>query len=127
LKNDYLLNIIVLIGDVTFESGDSYFGKNLTDAVDRGDVEAARVKDMAKRIVAAWYKVGQDKDFPETTINAFHREKAPYNNVQRNHKKIVYEGAVGSSVLLSNNGVLPLSNKVKKIAVIGSDAGQDPK
>jgi beta-glucosidase len=127
LKNDYLLNIIVLIGDVTFQSGDSYFGKNLTDAVDRGDVEAARVKDMAKRIVAAWYKVGQDKDFPETTINAFNRDKAPYNNVQRNHKKVAYEGAVGSAVLLSNKGVLPLSNKVKKVAVIGSDAGQDPK
>ena len=44
-------------GDITFNSGDSYFGKNLTKAVKMGTVREDRVTDMAMRIVAAWYKV----------------------------------------------------------------------
>jgi beta-glucosidase len=45
------------LGDITFNSGDSYFGKNLTKAVEVGTVNEDRVDDMAMRIVAAWYKV----------------------------------------------------------------------
>jgi beta-glucosidase len=52
---------------------------------------------------------------------------APYNNVQGDHKKIALSGAIASCVLLSNDGILPLSSKVKKVALIGSDAGPDPK
>lgn len=44
-------------GDISFHSGDSYFGKNLTSAVRSGQVNEDRVTDMAMRIVAAWYKV----------------------------------------------------------------------
>lgn len=39
----------------------SYFGKNLTAAVKHGKVSEERLTDMAERIVAAWYKMGQDK------------------------------------------------------------------
>lgn len=46
-----------MAGDITFNSGDSYFGKNLTNAVKAGSVHEDRVTDMAMRIVAAWYKV----------------------------------------------------------------------
>lgn len=37
--------------------GNSYFGKNLTDAVHDGKVTEDRVTDMAVRIVASYYKV----------------------------------------------------------------------
>lgn len=113
-------------GDITFESGDSYFGSNLTKAVGKGEVEEKRVTDMAMRIVSAWYKVGQDKEYPEVSINAFHREKAPVNNVQANHKVLVREMGAASSVLLKNSGILPLSKKVRSIAVIGSDSKVNP-
>ncbi|KAI8884694.1 glycoside hydrolase family 3 protein [Backusella circina FSU 941] len=113
-------------GDVNFGSGDSYFGKNLTAAVSNGKVEEDRITDMALRIAAAYYKVGQDKNMPEVTINAFDRSKAPYNNVQGDHKKIARAGAVASHVLLRNSGILPLSPKVKNVAFIGADAGPSP-
>ncbi|CAO0795662.1 unnamed protein product [Mucor circinelloides] len=109
-------------GDITFESGDSYFGPNLTKAVNDHEVKEERVTDMATRIVAAWYKMGQDKGFPKTSINAFHREKAEYVNVQANHKKLVREMGAASNVLLKNSGVLPLdTKKVKSVALVGSD------
>lgn len=33
-------------GDITFYSGNSYFGQNLTDAVNRGEINEGRVDDM---------------------------------------------------------------------------------
>lgn len=36
-------------GDVTFDSGDSYFGGNLTAYVNNGTIPEARVDDMATR------------------------------------------------------------------------------
>jgi hypothetical protein len=36
-------------GDITFDSGDSYFGGNLTAYVNNGTIPEARVDDMAVR------------------------------------------------------------------------------
>ncbi|KAG2197893.1 hypothetical protein INT46_002989 [Mucor plumbeus] len=115
-------------GDIVFFSNDSYFGKNLTDAIDRKEVSEERATDMATRIVAAWYKVGQDKDFPNLTLDSFHMENAPYVDVQANHKNLVREMGAASTVLLKNsNSALPINTKnVKKVAIIGSDAFPDP-
>jgi beta-glucosidase len=115
-------------GDIVFFSNDSYFGKNLTDAIDRKEVSEERATDMATRIVAAWYKVGQDKDFPNLTLDSFHMENAPFVDVQANHKNLVREMGAASTVLLKNsNSALPINPKnVKKVAIIGSDAFPDP-
>ena len=46
-------------------SGTSYLGKNLTQAVNNGSVPIERLDDMATRILAGWYLLEQDKpDFP---------------------------------------------------------------
>lgn len=37
-------------GDITFDSGTSYFGANLTSAVQQGMIPANRVDDMGKAI-----------------------------------------------------------------------------
>jgi beta-glucosidase len=66
-------------GDIVFNSLTSYFGSNLTTAVGNGSVEMSRVDDMAERILAAWYLLGQDKDYPEVNFDAF-RRMAPENN-----------------------------------------------
>jgi hypothetical protein len=78
-------------GDVTFGSGDSFFGGNLTAYVQNGTstssalittelpqaklmrqtVPESRVDDMATRILAAWHLLGQDKDYPAVNFNAF--------------------------------------------------------
>ena len=39
-------------GDITFDSGNSYFGGNLTAFVNNGSIAEARLDDMATRIVA---------------------------------------------------------------------------
>lgn len=44
-------------GDITFESGTSWWGSNLTQAVKDGQIPEDRVTDMSVRIAAAWYKV----------------------------------------------------------------------
>ncbi|CEG79535.1 hypothetical protein RMATCC62417_13987 [Rhizopus microsporus] len=113
-------------GDITMGSSGSYFGKNLTDAVRAKKVPESRVTDMATRIVAAWYKLGQDKGFPKTTLDSFHLDKAPYVNVQSDHYKLVRTMGAASTVLLKNNGILPLSKSIKNVAFVGSDAAVSP-
>ena len=41
--------------------GYSWWGSNLTKAVEAGEVSEDRVTDMAERIAAAYYKMGQDE------------------------------------------------------------------
>lgn len=118
-------------GDANSQSvtgGGLWFGKNLTDAVKNGDVDEDRVTDMATRIVAAWYKVGQDKDFPELNFNYFDSDVGADFDVQGNSKDNIRKQGAASVVLLRNDdNILPLKeDKIKKIAVIGSDAGADP-
>ncbi|CAO3696011.1 hypothetical protein G6F70_002472 [Rhizopus microsporus] len=113
-------------GDITMGSNDSYFGKNLTDAVRAKKVPESRVTDMATRIVAAWYKLGQDKGFPKTALDSFHLDKAPYINVQLDHYKLVRTMGAASTVLLKNSGILPLNKSIKNVAFVGSDAAVNP-
>ncbi|GAB1217488.1 hypothetical protein ATERTT37_006727 [Aspergillus terreus] len=44
------------------------WGSNLTDAISNGTMEASRLDDMATRIIASWYQVNQNKDFPAPGI-----------------------------------------------------------
>ncbi|KAL0090753.1 glycoside hydrolase superfamily [Phycomyces blakesleeanus] len=114
-------------GDITFLSGDSYFGANLTKAVGDGEVPEERVTDMARRIVAAWYKLGQDNSFPQVNFDSFHPELGKHVNVQGRHRKLIRSMGSASTVLLRNvDQILPLSTSLNKIAIIGSDAGPNP-
>ncbi|KAG6333169.1 hypothetical protein ID866_5915 [Astraeus odoratus] len=113
-------------GDITFNSGDSYFGGNLTTYVKDGRISEARLDDMATRVLAAWYFLHQDAKYPETNFNAFDSSDNAHNrhvNVQSNHAALVREiGAKGIVLLKNEREVLPLC-KPQSIAVIGSDAG----
>ena len=40
-------------------------GENLTMAVNNGSLTESRVTDMATRIIAAWYQMGQDARCPD--------------------------------------------------------------
>ncbi|CEL61264.1 hypothetical protein RSOLAG1IB_09886 [Rhizoctonia solani AG-1 IB] len=109
-------------GDIKFRSGDSYFGANLTAYVQNGTVSESRLTDMAERIVAAWYLVGQDKNYPDLSFDAF-RPLDPINShidVQEDHYK---EMGAASIVMLKNiDQTLPLKKPIS-MALIGSDAG----
>ncbi|KAI9432198.1 beta-glucosidase [Lactarius indigo] len=114
-------------GDITFNSGTSYFGANLTAYVRNGTIPEARVDDMATRILAAWYLLGQDSaSYPHTNFNAFHPLDQATNehvDVQDDHDIVVREIDAASVVLLKNvGGALPLK-KPRTLVLIGSDAG----
>ena len=89
-----------------------FFGKPLADAVQTGAVPAARVSDMAQRILRSMFAVGLFDHPPvKTPLDAEADAKVA--------RRVAEEGAV----LLSNpSGLLPLSHDAKRIVVIGGHA-----
>lgn len=96
-----------------WDGGDVYWGPQLESAVRNGQVPESRVDDMVTRILAAWYRLGQDSGYPNVNFNA---------NVAGNHAENVRACARDGTVLLRNeDNILPLSNP-STIAVIGSSS-----
>jgi beta-glucosidase len=102
------------------ESGEQFdkkvfFGKPLAEAVQGGSVPAARVSDMAQRILRSMFAVGLFEHPPKkTTLDA------------DADAKVARHEAEEGTVLLSNpTGLLPLSHDAKRIVIIGghADAG----
>jgi beta-glucosidase len=92
------------------------WGPQLNNAVNSNQVPKARLDDMAKRILASWYLLGQNAGYPPINIRA---------NVQGNHKENVRAVARDGIVLLRNDGILPLK-KPGKLALVGSAAVVNP-
>ncbi|KAJ3345069.1 hypothetical protein HDU91_007475 [Kappamyces sp. JEL0680] len=114
---------LMMPGENAFGSPELTWGNNLQNAISSGQVKEARVTDMVTRMVAAWYKVGQDKGYPALNMDSWNPANGKVVNVQGNHAKHIRAVGAASSVLLKNSGnVLPLKNGIK-IAVVGSDAG----
>ncbi|KAF7290649.1 Glycoside hydrolase family 3 protein [Mycena indigotica] len=114
-------------GDITFQSGTTYFGANLTAYVQNNTIAQARLDDMATRVIAGWYLLHQDAgNFPPTNFDAFKPDSEETNehiDVQEDHHKVVRKIGAASTVLLKNtNNALPL-NKPRSIVLVGSDAG----
>ncbi|PPJ50874.1 hypothetical protein CBER1_07097 [Cercospora berteroae] len=125
-------------GDVGFDSGTSYWGTNLTIAVLNSSVPTWRLDDMATRIVAGWYYVGRDQNQVENAPNfsswttdtyGFEHQYAQEGyglvnyHVDEDHGANIRDSTPKGTVILKNNGVLPLSGKEKLTSVFGSDAG----
>ncbi|KAJ7491335.1 beta-glucosidase [Mycena galericulata] len=111
-------------GDISANSGTSYFGSNLTNAVNSGSVSQARMNDMATRILAGWYLLGQDSGYPAVNFDAWNNGDSfnQHVNVQSNHGTLIRQIDAAATVLLKNtNGTLPLKAP-KTIAVIGNGA-----
>ncbi|KAG5809062.1 hypothetical protein H9Q74_012863 [Fusarium xylarioides] len=110
--------------DMVMPMGGSW-GENLTMAVENGTVKEERVTDMATRILAAWYLVGQDIDFPTPGIG-MKNLSLPHEQVEARipeSRPTLLEGAIAGHVLVKNeNNTLPFIEKPKMISVFGYDA-----
>ncbi|KZT29530.1 glycoside hydrolase family 3 protein [Neolentinus lepideus HHB14362 ss-1] len=116
-------------GDINFGTNSSYFGGNLTTFVENGTISMDRLNDMATRILAGWYLLGQDSPtFPPTNFNAFNITDPATNervDVMADHYTIVREIGAASTILLKNvENTLPLKG-VRSLVMVGSDAGPD--
>jgi len=118
-------------GDIGMNGGKStWFGTHLIDAINNGTLTLDRFNDMAQRIMAGWFLLGQDNpDYPAVNFNSW-MPAGPNNShvdVRRNHDRLIRKIGAASVVLLKNtNYALPL-RQPKTIAVIGSDMGPSSK
>jgi len=115
-------------GDITFNSGTSYWGSTLVDYVNNGTIPESRLDDMATRILTSYYLLRQDDpSYPTVNFDAFKPDEEETNehvDVQEDHWKLVRKLGAASMVLLKNvGGALPLGKKDRNIAIIGSAAG----
>ncbi|KAK6852152.1 hypothetical protein PG995_012277 [Apiospora arundinis] len=129
-------------GDVAFNDGKSYWGANMTLAVINGTLPEYRLDDMAMRIMAAFFKMGNEIEQPPINFDSWTKDtQGPMHyyakqgnqqinwhvNVQRDHRNLIRDVAAKSTVLLKNTkNALPLKSP-KFLAVIGEDAGPSPK
>lgn len=113
-------------GDIGYDGGKtSHFGPNLTMAVNNGSVSIERLDDMAQRIVASWFLVKQDQNFPPVNFDAW-GDQNEHIDVQDDHYKVIREVGRASTVLLKNkDNALPLK-KPRSMALIGEDMGPAP-
>ncbi|KAL1849160.1 hypothetical protein Daus18300_013365 [Diaporthe australafricana] len=120
----------------------TYLGGNLTAAVLNGTIGEDKLDDMARRILAPYYFLHQDEDFPSidpSTGFVFAktynypdeylslagydpRSPPPARDVRGNHSDLVRRVAAAGTVLLKNtDSVLPLEDP-KNVAVFGNGA-----
>ncbi|KAI3538432.1 glycosyl hydrolase family 3 N terminal domain-containing protein [Colletotrichum filicis] len=118
----------------------SFFGGNVTTAVNNGTLNVARVDDMIVRIMTPYYWLNQDKDYPtvdpssgdlntfsprSTWVREFNLTGERSRDVRENHGELIRKHGAAAAVLLKNeNRALPLKAP-KSIAIFGNDAGED--
>ncbi|ORY61025.1 beta-glucosidase-related glycosidase [Pseudomassariella vexata] len=116
----------------------SYFGDNVTLAINNGTLDETRLNDMIVRIMTPYYHLGQDSGFPAVDpsggdINTFSPKstwRIDFNltsersrDVRGNHGELIRKHGAAATVLLKNeNNALPLKAP-KSIAIFGNDAG----
>lgn len=102
-----------------------FWGKNMTEAIHNGSVPESRLTDMATRIIAAWYQMGQDSaDYPSPGIGMPFDTSLPHEAVIAKDpaaKATILQGAIEGHVLVKNtNNALPLKSP-KLLSLFGYD------
>ncbi|KAL4922894.1 glycosyl hydrolase family 3 N terminal domain-containing protein [Aspergillus aurantiobrunneus] len=122
--------------------GDSYWGPELSRSILNRTVPVERLNDMATRILAAWFKMGQDQDYPLPNFSSNTEDEKgllypgavvspigivnQYVNVQGDHNISARAVARDAITLLKNEGDLLPLRRNDSLKVFGTDAGADP-
>ncbi|MDR1640409.1 MAG: glycoside hydrolase family 3 C-terminal domain-containing protein [Clostridiales bacterium] len=92
------------------------YGKNLVEAAQSGDLDVAYIDQAVRRVLETKFKLGLfENPYPHEEL---------FNDAYSNpaFRAQSLKSARQSIVLLKNDGILPLSKNVKKIAVVGPHA-----
>ncbi|KAI4601181.1 hypothetical protein KJ359_012369 [Pestalotiopsis sp. 9143b] len=126
-------------GNVSSLAGPNYFGEPLLEAINNGAVSEARLDEMAQRVMASYFRLGQDQDFPtvdpsagavfltyeyghQSPLSAYFPAVEP-RDVRGDHASLIREiGAAGTVLLKNVNNTLPLKN-VSNVGIFGNGAG----
>ena len=113
----------------------------MTLAILNGTVPEWRLDDQATRIMAAYYYVGRDKTSVPVNFNSWTTDTYGYQHyyaqedygvvnqhvdVRDSHAADIRSSASRSTVLLKNEGVLPLTGHEKFTGIFGDNAGDAP-
>ncbi|KAL4955352.1 putative beta-glucosidase F [Aspergillus filifer] len=122
--------------------GDSYWGPELSRSILNGTVPVDRLNDMVTRILAVWFKMGQDQDYPLPNFSSNTEDETgllypgavispigvvnQFVNVQGDHNTTARAVARDAITLLKNEeNLLPLRRN-DSLKIFGTDAGADP-
>ena len=112
---DALVSCLSAGVDVDLPGGDTY--KVLPNALAKGLIDQKLVDQAVSRILSVKDRLGL---LDKTPIAESKGNNLKLDDVA--DRKRAYQSACQSLILLKNSGVLPLSNKIKNIAVIGPNA-----
>ncbi|KAL1613004.1 hypothetical protein SLS60_001235 [Paraconiothyrium brasiliense] len=131
------------INTVPLVTAQSYWMYEYSRAILNGSVPVDRLDDSVTRILAAWYQMGQDNNYPEPNFSTNTQDAegdlypgaAPgspkgvvneFVDVQADHAVVAKEIARDAITLLKNvNSTLPLSLKAS-LKIFGTDAEKNP-
>ncbi|KAH6620080.1 beta-glucosidase-like protein [Boeremia exigua] len=122
--------------------GNSYWMYDYSRAILNGSVPVDRLNDAVTRILAAYFQMGQDQNYPRPNFDAnTQNAEGPlypgallsptgvvneFVNVQGNHAEVAREVARDAITLLKNqNNTLPLS-RTASLKIFGTDAEKNP-
>ncbi|TVY23642.1 putative beta-glucosidase F [Lachnellula hyalina] len=122
--------------------GLAYWSYDLSTSVLNGTVPLERLNDMVTRIVATWYQLGQDQDYPLPNFSSNTADPTgpcypaallsptcvtnQYVNVQADHANVARNvSREGITLLKNDNATLPLTTSAS-LKVFGSDAQNNP-
>lgn len=98
-----------------------HWGDNLAQAVQNGTVAEERLTDMVNRLLAPYFYLGQDEDYPPVAVYDNLHVHDPVD-VQGDHAKLIREiGAAGTVLVKNVDGALPLKSP-RYVSVYGYDA-----
>lgn len=94
-----------------WQDGDSLWGGELTKSVLNGSIPMERMNDMALRVVAAWYQLGQDDStqWPNGTLSS----SATFSSWTNDKVGKIYEGASNSDDTAVVNQFVQVRNTSK--------------